>query len=615
MELQGIDLGIIIGYVILTIFIGFYISKKASKDMKSYFLGGNTMPWYVLGISNASGMFDITGTMWLVALCFIYGLKSIWIPWLWPVFNQIFLMIFLSAWLRRSNVMTGAEWIQTRFGDRQDARLSNIIVIVFAIVSVIGFLAYAFQGIGKFAYTFLPHAIESAAFGTFELTPNIYGFLFIGITAIYVVKGGMYSVVMTEVLQFVIMTIASIAVGIIAMQIVSPDMITQIVPGGWKELFFGWELTMDWEGTLAAANETMKNDGYELFTIFFTMMVFKGILVSLAGPAPNYDMQRILSTKSPKEASMMSGFVSLVLFFPRYMLIAGVAVLGIVGLNEVGLDPIFNPEKNVTDFELVLPYVINKYVPVGLMGLLMAGLLAAFMSTVAATINAAPAYLVNDIYKKYINPDADKKTYVRMSYLASLVVVIVGVAFGFATDSINSVTQWIVNALFGGYAIANVLKWYWWRLNGYGYFWGMAAGIATALFLPYLDVSGIPLTPDLARFPLMLLISLIGCIAGSLLTDPQPEEELISFYKTVRPWGFWGPIHRKAIEQDPSFQNTSSFSRDMINVLVGIVWQTSLIAAPIYMVIGEYINMGIALAIVAITSYILKVNWYDKMED
>ncbi|MEZ4848911.1 MAG: sodium:solute symporter family protein [Bacteroidia bacterium] len=615
MELQGVDLAIIIGYVILTILIGFYISKRASKDMNSYFLGGNSMPWYVLGISNASGMFDITGTMWLVALCFIYGLKSVWIPWLWPVFNQIFLMVFLSAWLRRSNVMTGAEWIQTRFGNRKDAVLSNIIVIVFAIVSVIGFLAYAFQGIGKFAYTFLPHAIQSETFGTYTLTPNIYGLIFIGVTAIYVVKGGMFSVVMTEVLQFFIMTIASIAVGIIAIQLVSPEAIQAIVPTSWDEIFFGWELTMDWEGTLAAANETIKNDGYELFTIFFTMMVFKGILVSLAGPAPNYDMQRILSTKSPREASMMSGFVSLVLFFPRYMLIAGVAVLGIVGLNEIGVESIYNPEKATTDFELVLPYVIHKYIPAGLMGLLLAGLLAAFMSTVAATINAAPAYLVNDIYKKYINPGASGKTYVRMSYLASLIVVIVGVGFGFATDSINSVTQWIVNALFGGYAIANVLKWYWWRLNGYGYFWGMAAGIATALFLPYLDVSFIPLTADLARFPLMLLISLIGCIAGSLLTDPQPDSELITFYKTVRPWGFWKPVHEKTIAEDPDFQNNSSFSRDMLNVLVGIIWQTALIAAPIYLVIGNYVNMTISLIFVAIASYILKINWYDKMED
>ena len=108
MNLETIDLIIIIFYLALTIFIGLYISKKASKDMDSYYLGWKTIPWWVLGVSNASGMFDITGTMWLVSMCFVYGLKSAWLPCIWPTFNQVFLMIYLSAWLRRSNVMTGA---------------------------------------------------------------------------------------------------------------------------------------------------------------------------------------------------------------------------------------------------------------------------------------------------------------------------------------------------------------------------------------------------------------------------------------------------------------------------------------------------------------------------
>ncbi len=610
MELSTIDIAIIIAYLFLTVFIGFYISKKASANLEAYFLGGKSLPWYVLGISNASGMFDITGTMWLVALCFVYGLKSAWIPWLWPIFNQIFLMVFLSAWLRRSNVMTGAEWIQTRFGHGKGAKLSNIIVIVFALVTVVGYLAYAFQGIGKFAYTFLPKSIIMA--GTeYALTPNFYGLLFIGITALYVVKGGMYSVVLTEVVQFLVMTVASLAVGIIAINKVSPDVIDAMVPEGWKSIFFGWELNLNWN--IAEVNQKIIDDGYELFSIFFMMMVFKGILVSLAGPAPNYDMQRVLSTKSPTEAAKMSGFVSLVLFFPRYMMIAGVAIIGLASVQELGLAPL--QTAGATDFELILPHVIKNYIPVGLVGLLLAGLLAAFMSTVAATVNAAPAYLVNDIYKKYLNPNAEPKTYVNMSYLSTIVVLVVGVGFGFATDSINQVTQWIVNALFGGYAVANLLKWYWWRLNGHGYFWGMLAGVASSLFLPFLDVSYIPLPADLARFPIMFVASLIGCLAGSYLTKPQADEELIDFYKRVRPWGIWGAVHQKILEREPDFKRNNEFGRDMLNILIGVIWQTSLVALPIFLVIRENQMALIALGIAFITSLLLKINWYDKLED
>jgi Na+/proline symporter len=143
MKLAGIDLGIIFGYLVITVLLGFWISKRASKNLDSYFLGGKSLPWYMLGLSNASGMFDITGTMWMVAIMFIYGVKSAFIPWLWPVWNQVFLMIFLAVWLRRSNVLTGAEWLKTRFGDSKGSKMSHISVVIFALVAVIGFIAYA----------------------------------------------------------------------------------------------------------------------------------------------------------------------------------------------------------------------------------------------------------------------------------------------------------------------------------------------------------------------------------------------------------------------------------------------------------------------------------------
>ena len=161
MQLHIIDILIIIAYLIATVGIGFWISKKAGKNIQNYFLGGNEIKWQYLGLSNASGMFDISGTMWMVMLLFVYGLKSVWIPWLWPVFNQIFMMIFLSIWLRRSGVMTGAEWIKFRFGEGKGANLSHLIVVIFAIVVVITYVAYGFIGIGKFATVFLPWELSS----------------------------------------------------------------------------------------------------------------------------------------------------------------------------------------------------------------------------------------------------------------------------------------------------------------------------------------------------------------------------------------------------------------------------------------------------------------------
>jgi Na+/proline symporter len=566
----------------------------------------------VLGISNASGMFDISGTMLLVYWMFIYGIKSVWIPWLWPTVNQIFLMVYLSSWLRRSKVMTGAEWIKTRFGTGRGAQLSHMIVVLYAFVSIIGFFTYGFKGIGKFAATFLP----------WHLSPNQYALILIAITAVYVIKGGMISVVITEVVQFFILAIASFAVGIIAMVKVAPGALQRMVPAGWDNLFFGWNLNLDWSTLLPSASEKIAQDGYGLFGFFVMMLLFKGVLISAAGPAPNYDMQRVLSSKNPREASMMSAWVNIVLTPPRYFLIIGLTVLAAVFFNS----NIKAMGPNM-DFELVLPMALGRFVPAGLLGFLIAGLLAAFMSNFAATVNAAPPYFVNDIYKRFINPNAKPKTYVRLAYLSSFVVVVIGILIGWNVTSVNSVVLWIVSGLWGGYTASNVLKWYWWRFNGYGYFWGMITGIASALVLAFPGLLGnvpavksllvrYPVNLDVTIvFPLVLGISLIGCLLGTLLTKAEDDAVLIDFYRRVRPWGFWGPILEKVLAEDPSFKRNEDFVRDMFNIVVGIAWQISLVALPLYIVIQEYQRAAMALAVTLGTSAILKFTWYDHLEE
>ena len=157
MKLQLIDVSMIVAYLAMMVMIGWYYRKKARQNKESYLMGGKKLPWYMLGLSDASDMFDISGTMWMVSLAFVYGLKSIWIPWLWPVFNQVFNMMFLAKWLRRSNANTGAEWLATRFGiSGKGVKASHNITVAFALIACLGFLAYGFVGLGKFIEIFVP---------------------------------------------------------------------------------------------------------------------------------------------------------------------------------------------------------------------------------------------------------------------------------------------------------------------------------------------------------------------------------------------------------------------------------------------------------------------------
>ena len=200
-----------------------------------------------------------------------------------------------------------------------------------------------------------------------------------------------------------------------------------------------------------------------------------------------------------------------------------------------------------------------------------------------------------------------------MSYAASVLVVVVGMLFGLLTESITQVTMWIVGALYGGYVAANVLKWHWWRFNGYGYFWGKIAGTIGAMVVPRVWDYYFPGTNTLYAFPAIFLLSVAGCLVGTLATRPENDAVLLEFYRSVRPWGFWGPIRRLAMN-DPAFQPNRDFWSNAGNVLVGVVWQLALTALPIYIVIRQWGWVAGTLALLVITTIVLKFSWYDRLE-
>jgi len=597
------------------LFIGWFLRKKARQNKESYLLGGKKLPWYLLGLSDASDMFDISGTMWMVALCFVYGMKSIWIPWLWPVFNQVFNMMFLSKWLRRSNANTGAEWLATRFGlSGRGVRGSHNIVVVFALIGCLGFLAYGFIGLGKFIEIFVPWNLVEP-YIPFDIAPNyvahFYGIIFTLFAVFYSVLGGMHSIVLGDLIKYIVMTVGCISIAVIAIMHLHGSGNVLNIPEGWLNPFFGWHLNLNWSNIVPAANEKIASDGFELFGIFFMMMLFKGVFAALAGPAPNYDMQKILSTRSPKDASKMTGFVSIILLPVRYSMIIGLTVLGLLSFNQLNL----NNGNGATDFERVLPATINNFLPVGILGIVLTGLLGAFMGTFSGTLNAAQAYITNDIYLKYVNPNASNKKVMTVNYTSGIVVVAIGVLLGFLAKDVNSILQWIVSGLYGGYISANMLKWYWWRFNANGFFWGMTAGIVPAIALAALKEQQVIHGLELYWWPVIFALSIAGCFIGTFTAPPTEKEVLKKFYSTVRPWGFWNPVHKEVMLENPSFVPNKRFGLDMFNVVLGIIAQCCLTILPMYVVLWLKLPLLVTVVILLVIIMILKKTWWDKLEN
>lgn len=604
LQLHAIDILIIAGYLAVVIAIGWLLSRRASKDLSAYFLGGRSLPWYVIGTSHGASGFDITGTMWFVAMLFTYGVKAAFIPWIWPLFDRVFRQVYLGPWIRRSKVLTGAEWMKTRFGTGLGGNLSHISVVLYALVATVGFLGYAFIGIGKFAEVFFPWDLAVGPFSSADM----YAMIILSVTTAYLLLGGWYSVVLTDLLQFALLTVASIFIAIVAINKVSSEALGKVVPEGWNQLRFGIKLDLDWSGLINQLNAKISNDGYSLFGVVIMMMLFKGLLVSMAGPTPGYGMQHVLSTRNPKEAALENWWMSIVQLIPRFLMITGIAVLGLV---------YFSPQVNQMlaagenfDFEKILPLVIRDFVPVGLTGVLLAGLLAAFMSTFDSTVNAGAAYIVNDIYKRYVNPNAPAQRYVRFGYFASILLVAISIVIGvFKIKSIHDITTWITFGLYGGYVAPNILKWHWWRFNGYGYFAGMIGGIIASL-VPLL------IWPDMNKMyvlPFSLIVSTAASVIVCLRTRPESDDVLEGFYHSVRPWGYWGPVYRQLQQKYPKLRANTNFTRDAFNVGIGIIWQLMLMVVPICIVIRNKPLLWFSLAILAVTSVIMKFTWYDKL--
>jgi Na+/proline symporter len=499
-------------------------------------------------------------------------------------------------------------------------------------------MAYAFVGVGEFLQIFLPyerikdalpflsHGEGAFSVGSAEYqaalqiskhnTAQFYGISICVVATFYSIVGGMHGIVLADVIKYMIMIVCSLFVGVIAMIHLAnaEGSILDQVPLGWDTPFFGTRLGLDWSFLLKDATLKLEQDGYQLFSAVVGMMLISGVMKSLAGPAPNYDCQKILSTRSPEEAAKMSGFISVILMPIRYFMTMGFCVLGILYFSELDLTM---GTDGLINFENIMPAVISKYLPVGLIGLVLAGFLGAFMSNFSGTLNAGQAYLVNDIYLKFVNPNAERKSIITMSYLSGIVMVVFGIGLGLLIKDVNMIFNIITAGLYGGFVCANVLKWYWWRFNATGYFYGMLAGIVASAIPPALSVSGITHYFDGTRmlyfFPVFIVIQLIACIIGTYAAPPTNQETLLHFYKTVRPWGLWKPIQELALAEDPNFERNTNFGNNMLNLFLGITGQLLLMLLPMYLILSKWVGLGVVLALLAVIFVVMKRTWWDRL--
>ncbi len=594
--MQLLDYLIIAIYLIGMILVGVWFQKKASEGTDSFFLGNRSIPWWALGASGMSSNLDVSGTMVIVAVLYAFGASGFFIELRGGIVLILaFLITYMGKWNRRAKVMTLAEWMEFRFGSGTEGKVARMIAAGYTLLVTAAIVTYFTVGAGKFFVEYFP--LPSIP----RLSPEVFvAILMILLSMVYTVSSGLYGVVWTGVIQGGLIFIAIASVCAIAfMQPGLPEQFSVSVPmldGSFQVI----EKNRDsWMSILPQWNAALpQNSAYSVYSLFgiTIMFYFIKVLIEGAGGTGGYMIQRFFAAKNEKEVVKLSLFWTSLLSL-RWAFVAAVAVLGVTYGLQTGT-VIADPEK-------VLPTIINVFLPTGLKGLIIAGLIAAAMSTFDSIVNAGASYWVKDIYQSTINHQATEKQLVFQSRIASIVIVVIGVFASLWVANINDIWGWLTMGLGSGMIIPLFLRWYWWRFNGYGF----AAGTIVGSIAAYAAVLLLPDTTEWITFSVVSVTSLIAAVLVALLTRQTPDSVLINFYSVTKPFGIWEPIRRKSTGIDLEEVKTEN-KRDLVATVITIIWQLSLFITMMMLILKEWNTFIITCTICVISSIMLYRRWY-----
>ncbi|TSA17749.1 hypothetical protein D4R75_12055 [bacterium] len=580
MTLQPLDLIIVAVYMIITVQVGVWFRKRSMKRLAAYYLADREVSWWMVGLSGCSSYTDIGGTMLITGLLFYVGLKSVWILHIaWGFFMMAIYMAYQAKYIRRSGVMTLAEWFQTRFGDNRETEHLRIAIAAFILLSMMMTLMYVAVGTGKFAEEFVPLPRWAST-----------SIIFV-VVGIYVTFGGLFGVIWTDIFQTVLIIIGAIGLSIAALQL--PDGMTTIAAQTpeWGSLIPTWSL---WKDYLTQAPAT-----YHQYFAFGPLMIAGTLwmfIKLLAGPL-GWDFTFFLTTKSVREASL-AALAWTVGHTVRWLIVGSFLCFGVHYLGSMAN---FDAEK-------IMPLVV-KNMPVGVAGLFMAVLLAALMSTLSAIINVTSNVVLNDFLKRYFAKDLPEESLVRLGMVASSVVILIGIGMSFMYEQIVSAWELLLYVMLTVILVPAALRWHWWRFGARSFLWSMVASTAVVV-VQKVFLNDLPLYWEIV---FLMLSCFALTVIITFLTRPADMETLVRFYAKVRPFGVWGPVRREAVRRGLVPAKDPMPTMDVVNAVIASFFQLCLGIIPMYMFLKEWTSMTLWLALCAVTVVVLYFTWYKYL--
>ena len=594
MNLATIDYVFIFGFFSVTLFIGIWVSKKSKQSTSEYFLSGRNMPWWLLGVSMVATTFSTDTPNFVTDIVRKDGVSANWMWWAFLITGLLTVFVYAKLW-RKSNVKTDIEFYELRYGGKPAKFLRGFRAL---------YLGFLFNVFAMAGVTLAAIKIGSIMLGLQPWETILYAGT---VTVIFSALGGFKGVVYTDFLLF--FTAMAGAIGAAYYLVNLPEV-------GGIDALITHENVIDKLSILPDFNNTEA-----LITLLIIPLTVQWWSSWYPGAEPGgggYIAQRMLAAKDENHAIGATFFFNIMHYALRPWPWILVALASLIVFPDIAsIQEAFpNISQDKLGHDLAYSAMLTK-LPSGLLGLVLASLIAAYMSTISTHLNWGSSYIVNDFYKQHIKKDASEKHLVLVGRISTIILMVFSALFALYLQNAKQLFDIII--MFGaGTGLIFILRWFWWRINAWSEISAMIVSGVISLIFSSVSVSNYffgdeGFFPTWAKLPIIVFITTLIWIIFTFITKPERQEVLIQFYKKTQPGG---PGWVSVLEKDTSIDEEIMINNKNWNVpsgilamLLGCVLIYSCLFATGYWIYGDYTHAFIVTLLAIISGFSLKKLW------
>ena len=584
MSLEALDWFIIAIFFLVYLSIGFAVSRKSSKNSEDFFLSGRNMPWWLLGVSMVATTFSTDTPNLVTGLVRQQGVAGNWGWWAFLLTGMLTTFVYAKLW-RRLEVVTDIEFYELRYSGKPATFLRGFRALYLGLV----FNVLVMGTVSLSAVKFGEIMLGMPGWQTLLITGSV--------TLLYSTIGGLKAVILTDFIQFTVAMIGSIWACWYLLDLDQIGGVAQLLQN--REVISKMSLVPDFD------------DPSQWVPILLVPLAVQWWSSYYPGAEPGgggYIAQRMFSAKDEKNAMFATLFFNIAHYALRpwpWILIALASLIVYPNLSDIQ-NAFPNLPTDKLGHDVAYPAMLTL-LPTGLLGLVVASLIAAFMSTMSTQLNLGASYLVNDVYKRFVKPDANEKQLVRVARFCSVLSILLGLGLGLLLTDASQAFHILL--LFGaGTGAIYILRWFWWRINAYTEIIAMISSLIFAIYLTFIhDQLGFWPIETWQKTVLGAALTTVTWIIATYLTPATDQKVLQAFYKKIKPAGMgWNKVIKQIEEKEINFSKQSSqFILELFGMVVGCSTVFSALFATGFFVYGENTKAMIFGTIAIVGSYTL----------